>query len=132
MSSKPRRGGWVEFHGRSCFSIQLYHANAFGSRLSKMALLGEVCGIALKKPRPELAVIKPEKLGKSRARMLNPTVVERYMTDLGQKIYELKLNYKPNLIWNCDETGKQFQHNPVEVIAQKGAKNRTNITHGLY
>lgn len=75
-----------------------------------------------KKPRPELAVIKPEKLGKSRARMLNPTVVERYMTDLGQKIYELKLNYKPNLIWNCDETGKQFQHTPVEVIAQKGAK----------
>lgn len=85
-----------------------------------------------KKPRPELAVIKPEKLGKSRARMLNPTVVERYMTDLGQKVYELKLNYKPNLIWNCDETGKQFQHNPVEVIAQEGAKNRTNITHGLY
>lgn len=52
----------------------------------KNGALGEVCGIALKKPRPELAVIKPEKLGKSRARMLNPTVVERYMTDLGQKI----------------------------------------------
>lgn len=68
--------------------------------------------------------------------MLNPTVVEKYMNDLGQKISELKLEHKPNQIWNCDETGKQFQHNSVKVIAQKGAKNvvsrvsenRTNIT----
>lgn len=89
-----------------------------------------------KKRHPELAIRKPEKLGNSRARMLNPTVVERYMNDLGQKISELKLEHKPNQIWNCDETGKQFQHNPVKVIAQKGAKNvvsrvsenRTNIT----
>lgn len=89
-----------------------------------------------KKRHPELAIRKPEKLGNSRARMLNPTVVERYMNDLGQKISELKLEHKPNQIWNCDETGKQFQHNSVKVIAQKGAKNvvsrvsenRTNIT----
>lgn len=58
------------------------------------------------------------------------------MNDLGQNISELKLEHKPNQIWNCDETGKQFQHNSVKVIAQKGAKNvvsrvsenRTNIT----
>lgn len=38
-----------------------------------------------KKCHPELAIRKPEKLGNSRARMLNPTVVERYMNDIGQK-----------------------------------------------
>jgi hypothetical protein len=25
-------------------------------------------------------------------------------------------------IWNCDETGKQFEHEPVKVIAPKGAR----------
>lgn len=47
--------------------------------------------------------------------------VERYRTNLGQKISELKLENKPDL--NCDETWKQFQHNPVKVIAQKGVNN---------
>ena len=40
------------------------------------------------------------------------------------------------MIWNCDETGKQFEHDPVKILAPKGARslverttaNRTNVT----
>ena len=40
------------------------------------------------------------------------------------------------MIWNCDETGKQFEHEPVKILAPKGAislvgrttANRTNVT----
>jgi hypothetical protein len=90
----------------------------------------------LKKRHPEMTIRKPEKLGNSRARMLNTTVVSKYMADLGKILTDLNLHDKPNCIWNCDETGKQFQHTPIKVISQKGAKNvvsrvsenRTNIT----
>jgi ABC-type arginine transport system ATPase subunit len=39
----------------------------------------------LKKRNPVIAIRKPEKLGNSRARMTNPTVVQNHMTDLGKK-----------------------------------------------
>ena len=29
---------------------------------------------------------------------------------------------KPDQIWNCDETGKNFEHQPVKIIATKGEK----------
>nr|XP_022314252.1 uncharacterized protein LOC111118860 [Crassostrea virginica] len=77
----------------------------------------------LKRRHPEMTIRKPEKLGNSRARMLNPTVVSKYMNDLGDMISKLNLHDKPEHIWNCDETGKQFQHTPVKVISQKGARN---------
>ncbi|XP_062582083.1 uncharacterized protein LOC134243872 [Saccostrea cucullata] len=58
------------------------------------------------------------------------------MNDFGNIISNLNLNNKPHNIWNCDETGKQFQHTPVKMISAKGARNvvgrvsqnRTNIT----
>jgi len=82
-----------------------------------------------------MTIRKPEKLGNSRSRMLNTTVVSKYMADLGKILTDLNLHDKPNRIWNCDETGKQFQHTPIKGISQKGAKNvvsrvsenRTNI-----
>ncbi|XP_069112283.1 tigger transposable element-derived protein 6-like [Argopecten irradians] len=90
----------------------------------------------VKRRHPEITIRKPEKLGNSRARMLNPVVVERYFNDLTEIITNLNLQNSPQNIWNCDETGKQFQHTPVKIISQKGARNvvsrvsenRTNIT----
>ena len=63
--------------------------------------------------------LKSEKLGNSRSRMLNPTVVSKYMNDLGDMISKLNLHNKPEHIWKCEETGKQFQHTSVKVISQR-------------
>ena len=46
------------------------------------------------------------------------------------------LQQKPENIWNCNETGKSFEHNPVRVVAEVGCKivvgrtsaDRTNTT----
>lgn len=90
----------------------------------------------LKKRHPELSIRRPEKLSSARASMLNPVVVQKYMDDLGNILQELDLVNQPAQIWNCDETGRNFEHTPVRVIAEKGARNvvgrtsnnRTNIT----
>jgi len=33
----------------------------------------------------------------------------------------LDLSDKPQYIWNCNESGKSFMHDPVRVITAKGA-----------
>ena len=68
--------------------------------------------------------------------MLNDVVLRRYFDDLKVLMDNNGFTQKPAVIWNCDEVGKQFEHNPVRVIAEKGARNvvgrtsgnRTNIT----
>lgn len=85
-----------------------------------MTLPDEGAGTALKKRHPELDIRKEEKLAHFRVTILNPTVVEKYTTYLSQKYSKLKLEHRPNLIWNCDETEKD---NPVKLMTQKGAKN---------
>lgn len=35
----------------------------------------------------------------------------------------MNLKNAPQKIWNADETGKQLEHFPVNVVARKGAKN---------
>ncbi|XP_021339753.1 uncharacterized protein LOC110440970 [Mizuhopecten yessoensis] len=90
----------------------------------------------VKKRHPELSIRRPEKLAASRARMLNPTVVSKYMASLGELIASLNLSNKPQSIWNYDETGRSFEHSPVRVIAEKSSKNvvgrtgnnRTNVS----
>lgn len=90
----------------------------------------------LKKRHPEVALRKPEKLGTVRARMLNGCVVDKYFADLSKIVVNLNLQEKPENIWNCDETGKQLEHTPVNVIARRGSKSvvgrtgndRSNIT----
>ena len=90
----------------------------------------------LRKRHPELSIRKAEKLGSSRARMTNPVVIKNYFDDLENLLTTLDLKNKPCQIWNCDETGRSFEHNPVRVIADKGSRNvvgktsnsRTNIT----
>jgi transposase-like protein len=89
-----------------------------------------------KKRHPNLTIRKAEKLTTTRARMLNPTILKNYFDDLNTLMTRLHLHDKPQNIWNCDETGKQFEHQPVRVLAEKGSKSvvgrtspgRTNIT----
>ena len=89
-----------------------------------------------RKRHPELTIRKPEKLTTTRARMVNPVILKNYFDDLNTLLGSLSLADQPVKIWNCDETGKQFEHDPVKKIAQRGSRsvlgrttsNRTNIT----
>ena len=42
---------------------------------------------------------------------------------LGSLLDELNLKNSPENIWNADETGLRFEHDPVRVISEKGIKN---------
>lgn len=72
----------------------------------------------------------------NKARMTNPVIITKYFHDLGEIIRNLGLESKPSCIWNFDETGKSFEHQPVRIIAEKGFNTvvgrtsscRTNIT----
>ena len=70
----------------------------------------------------DLSIRKPEKLTTTRARMLIPVVATNYFNDLDPLLDKLDLKEKPDQIWNCDETGKIFEHQPVKVIAAKEEK----------
>ncbi|CAG2187086.1 unnamed protein product [Mytilus edulis] len=84
--------------------------------------------------KSEVTLRKPEKLNTSRSRMMNRLVVSNSFVEIGQVITEN--NLQSDVIWNADETGKGFEHNPFNVVARKGAKNipgrtgnsRENIT----
>lgn len=78
--------------------------------LQKGYTLKTMVGGAANKLYPELSIKRPEKLVYSRGRMLNPTVVEKYMSTLAGLLTDLEINEKPKNIWNCDETGRCFEH----------------------
>ncbi|XP_033730751.1 uncharacterized protein LOC117320202 [Pecten maximus] len=83
----------------------------------------------LKRRHPELVLRKPERLSTSRIRMLNKPVIDSFFVDLNKVVTELNLQKKPHLIWNADETGKQFEHSPSNVCTKKGTRalqSRTN------
>lgn len=67
---------------------------------------------------------------------MNREVVSRYFDTLSDTMSKLNLLDKPDLIWNCDETSKNFEHDPIKIVASKGVRNvcgrtsnkSTNIT----
>lgn len=46
-------------------------------------------------------------------------MVDNYFKDLGKLITDLGLQDDPERIWNCDETGFNFEHAPGKVVAEK-------------
>jgi len=72
------------------------------------------------KRRHDLTSRKPERQWYVRARMMNPEVVSKYYTDLATRVDTLDMSDKPQYIWNFDESGKNFEHDPVRVITAKG------------
>lgn len=54
--------------------------------------------------------------------MMNREVVGRYFDDLEKIITDLNLGAHGDRIWNCDETGLNFEHVPVRVVAEKGQR----------
>lgn len=73
----------------------------------------------VKKRHPELVIRKPEKLSTVRARMLNSEVINKYFDELEKVIHALNLAQQPSHIWNADETGFNFEHSTVSVVAEK-------------
>ena len=74
----------------------------------------------LKQRHSDLTIRKPEKTGTLRCRMMNHQKVEEYFKDF--EAIERNLLNKPKLDWNMYETSKSFEHDPVKVIAEKGAR----------
>ncbi|XP_060577256.1 uncharacterized protein LOC132734512 [Ruditapes philippinarum] len=85
----------------------------------------------VRRRHPDLVIRKPERLSSTRARMMNREVIGKYFVDLGRIIHDLNLTDKPSQIWNCDEMAKNFEHEPVRVVAAKGifvlVKHPTNL-----
>jgi len=52
--------------------------------------------------------------------MMNKEVISRYFAVLQTMLEGLEIEDKPSRIWNCDEMGKIFEHEPVKVVAAKG------------
>ena len=62
-------------------------------------------------------------------RAVNPVIVSDHFLKLEQVLINLNLkDIAPEKIWNCDETGFQFQHKPTLVCARKGSKNVSGRT----
>jgi hypothetical protein len=69
---------------------------------------------------PDIVLRKPEKLSSIRASMMNPEIVSNYFRALQNIITKNELELHPERVWNCDETGFNFEHSPVNVVAEKG------------
>ena len=49
---------------------------------------------------------------------MNPTVVGNYFVDLQKVLVDLQLEAYPQRLWNMDETGVSFEHDPPKVLAR--------------
>ena len=63
--------------------------------------------------------------------MINRQKIEEHFKDLEAILTERNILDKPMLVWNMDETGKSFEHDPVKVIAEKGAINVRGRTSAM-
>lgn len=61
--------------------------------------------------------------------MMNWVVVSNYFLELLKLISDHSLAH--DLIWNMDETGKQFEHRPTTVVVRKGVKSSKTFQEGL-
>ena len=52
----------------------------------------------------------------------NPFVIFHYFDILEEAIEKLKIRDRPDLIWNCDESGLPHESKKCQVISEKGQK----------
>ena len=71
---------------------------------------------------PDVVMRKPGASSALRLKAMNESIVSDYFVKLNSTLDDLQLADKPDNIWNCDETGFQFQHKPTMVCARKGSK----------
>ena len=52
----------------------------------------------------------------------NPFAIFHYFDILQEALEKLKIRDRPDLIWNCDESGLRHESNKCQVISEKGQK----------
>lgn len=52
----------------------------------------------------------------------NPFVIYHYYDLLGETIKKLGLEERPDLIWNCDESGLPHEPSKLKIISKRGHK----------
>ncbi|CAG2219868.1 unnamed protein product [Mytilus edulis] len=62
---------------------------------------------------------------------MNRQKVEEYFQALEKILTEKDIAKKPKMIWNMDETGTSFDHDPVKVLAEKGTRNVPGRTSAM-
>ena len=67
---------------------------------------------------PELSHRTPSKVCTNRGKAMRRDVVASYFKDLGA----ITAGIPPEQIWNMDESGFHFEHNPIKVVCKKGTK----------
>ena len=71
----------------------------------------------------DLSVRSPTALSTVRARMLNPSVTQKYFEQLDKTLTSIGVKDVSVKIWNIDETSVPLLHKPTHVIAAKRTKN---------
>ncbi|CAG2203648.1 unnamed protein product [Mytilus edulis] len=84
-----------------------------------------------KERHTDLVIRKPDRTGSLRCRMMNRQKVEEYFHAFEKTLIEKDIAKKPTMIWNMDETGKSFEHDPVKVLAEKGTTNVPGRTSAM-
>lgn len=72
----------------------------------------------LEKCYPELN--QEKKLGSIHMQILNPTVCNKYLSDLTEILNTHGIKGKLGRILSMDEIGKRFKLTPVKVVSEKG------------
>ncbi|KAK3771850.1 hypothetical protein RRG08_028758 [Elysia crispata] len=55
--------------------------------------------------------------------MVHKAMMQQCFCDLGKLVDQVNIKDKPQKIWNSNETGLQFYHNPSRVVAKKRTRN---------
>jgi len=85
---------------------------------------------AMKNRHEQLKLRQPEGTAAVRHQCMDMYKVSRYFEAVKKTLDDCSLQYKPENIWNMDETGVQFDYKPGKVVAAKGVKYLHSRTSG--
>lgn len=83
------------------------------------------------KKRHKLSIKKPRAVEFARKKSCDPFIIDEYFKKLKQCLIDLKLEYKPSMVWNIDETSFSIDPSKTKVVgAVNSPSTRTTSTPG--
>ena len=79
---------------------------------------------------PNISLHTPMALGSARAKAADRGVIDQYYQALHKVLCDNNIINSPGSIFNCDKTGLPLSPKSFKIVAEKGAKNPSNITSG--